>query len=73
MHFVCQEQSNTIYSIKKRCYYWGPYRSQLKADNEFSLNLWKAVDIDRYNRCYLIGLWGLLEHYWKKQYAGINE
>jgi len=50
MYFVCQEQNNTIYGIKKRCYYWGAFRSRLRADNEISLNLWKAVNIEEYNR-----------------------
>jgi len=57
MYFVCQELNNTIYGSKKRCYYWGAFRSQLRADNEFSLNLWKAVNIEGYNRWDLIGLW----------------
>jgi hypothetical protein len=35
----------------------GAFRSQLKAANEFSLNLWNAVNIERYNRWDLIGLW----------------
>ena len=46
MHFVCQELNNTIYGIKKRFYYWGALRSQLRADNEFSLYYWKAVNIE---------------------------
>ena len=37
MYFVCQELNNTIYGSKKRRYYWGAYRRQLRADNEFSL------------------------------------
>jgi hypothetical protein len=28
----------------------GAFRSQWRADNEFSLNLWKAVNIEGYNR-----------------------
>jgi hypothetical protein len=31
----------------------GAFRSQWRADNEFSLNLWKAENIEGYNR------WGL--------------
>ena len=50
MYFVCQELNNTIYGIKKRCNYWGAFRSRLRADNEISLNLWKAVNIEEYNR-----------------------
>ena len=57
MYFVCQELNNTIYGSKKRYYYWGAFRSQLRAANEFSLNLWKAVNIEGYKRWDLIGLW----------------
>ena len=32
-------------------------RSHLRTDNEFSLNLWKAVNEEGYNRWDLIGLW----------------
>ena len=35
----------------------GALRSQLRADNELSLNFWKAVNIEEYNRWDLIGLW----------------
>jgi hypothetical protein len=50
MYFVCQELNNTIYGIKKWFYYWGAFKSQLRADNEFSLYFWKAVNIEEYNR-----------------------
>ncbi len=32
----------------------GAFRSQLRTDNEFSLNLWKNENIEGYNRCDLI-------------------
>ena len=35
----------------------GAFRSKLRADNEFSLNLWRVVNIEGYNRWDLIGLW----------------
>ena len=57
MYFVCQELNNTIYGSKKRYYYLGAFRSKLRAANEFSLNLWKAVNIEGYKRWDLIGLW----------------
>jgi hypothetical protein len=50
MYFVCQGLNNTIYGSKKRCYSYLPFRSQLRADNEFSLNLWKAVTIEGYKK-----------------------
>jgi hypothetical protein len=56
MHFVCQELNNTIYGSKKRYYYWRAFRSQLRTDGEYSLNLWKALNIKGYNRWDLIGL-----------------
>jgi len=70
MYFVCQELNNTIYSSKKRCYYWRVYRSQLGADNEFSLNLWKALNIEGYDRCDLIGLWEVIRALFEKTIYG---
>ncbi len=51
----------------------GAFRSQLRADSKFSLNLWKNENIEGYNRWDLIGYGRLLEHYSKKQYADISE
>jgi hypothetical protein len=70
MYFVCQELNNTIYGSKKRCYYWGAFRSQLRADNEFSLNLWKAVNTEEYNRWDLIGLWKFIGVLFEKTICG---
>ena len=44
----------------------GAFRSQLRADNEFSLNLWKAVNIEGYNRWDLIGLWKFIRALFEK-------
>jgi hypothetical protein len=66
MYFVCQELNNTIYGGKKRCYYWGAFRSRLRADNEFSLNLWKAVNIEGYNGWDLIVLWKFIGELFEK-------
>jgi len=52
----------------------GAFRSHLRADNEFSLNLWKAVNIEGYNRWDLIGLWMFIRALFeKKQYVDISE
>ena len=50
MYFVCQELNTTIYGSKERFYYWEAFKYQLRTDDEFSLNLWKAVNIETYNR-----------------------
>ena len=47
MCFVCQGLNNTIYGSKKPCCYWEAFRSQLRPDNEFWLNLWNAVIVYR--------------------------
>ena len=39
----------------------GAFRSQWRADNEFSLNLWKAVNIEGYIR------WDLTDFFCKSQ------
>jgi hypothetical protein len=51
----------------------GAFRSHLRADNEFSINLWKAVNIEEYNRWDLIGLWMFIRASKKKQYVDISE
>ena len=52
----------------------GSFRSHLRADNEFSLNLWKAVNIEGYNGWDLIGLWMFIRALFeKKQYVDISE
>ena len=70
MYFVCQELYNTIYGIKKRFYSWGAFKSQLRADNEFSLYFWKAVNIEEYNRWDLIGLWKFIRVLFEKNKCG---
>ena len=66
MCFVCQELNNTIYGIKKRFYSWGAFKTQSRADNEFSLYFWKAVNIEEYNRWDLIGLWQFIRALFEK-------
>lgn len=65
MCFVCQELNNTIYGGKKRCCSGGVI-SQLRADNEFSLNLWKTVNKEEYNRWDLIGPWKFIRALFEK-------
>ena len=45
----------------------GAFRSQWRADNEFSLNLWKAVNIEGYNGWDLIGLWMFIRALFEKK------
>jgi hypothetical protein len=66
MYFVCQELNNTIYGIKKRFYYRGAFKSQLRANNEFSLYFWKTVIIEEYNRWDQIGLWKFIRALFEK-------
>jgi len=75
MYFVCQELNNTIYGGKERFYYWGAFKYQLRTDDEFSLNLWKAVNIEKYNRWDLIGPWKFIRALFEKNnmWAEVNK
>jgi len=48
----------------------GAFRSQLRGDSEFSLNLWKNENIEEYNRWDLIGLWKVIRSLFEKTIYG---
>ena len=48
----------------------GAFISQLMADSEFSLNLWKNENIEGYNRWDLIGLWKVIRALFEKTIFG---